>query len=638
MLREISFFGLFGLVLGVVPGMIAASAYATWLTGGDLTGIDPFTILAFSPLETGSWGEPFQTSALIGAGVVLTFALAAVALGVKPKLTSHGSAKWADERELKRANMLTSAEATNGPLFAKLGGPSSRQPFVTSLAHPHSLIAAPTGSGKGVGIVIPTLLTYVGSTIVLDVKGENFEKTARQRRQMGDRIFKFAPYDEEGRTHRYNPLDEVLRAQPNRRYTAARRLAAALIIAKSKGAEGFLESAREIFAAGVILAIERDRPTIAEVYDLLAQDGHAFEMFETLAEEARSPEAKKIFTRMAGQDGRILSSYLSVLADGGLALWNDPAVRDATALSDFDLSDLRRDPASIYIVVSPNDLVPLSPLVRLLFQQAVAVLQRREPTKDEKFPVLFLLDEFVSLGRMDALGTGITTLRSYGGRIMIIAQSLASLRDLYGADGASNFLANCGVQLYMAPADGETPEYISRAIGEYTRKSRTKSWNMNELTGANIQERQEGARLIRPEELRNLSTDELVMLVQNQNPVRTRKIRYYEDRSLKPIFEGQKGDLPLPPALEAPKPRIPLCEADRTVQPSVARYAELLGSALADRTLPAENPLRSPGGNDEHSSTEQIELEKMDRHVSDLLGKLQATREKLNSQGPVKKD
>lgn len=539
-----------GLIVGSIPAVVAAGACALWLSGISVTHVELGTIFQFLPWKTGSL-EPFRSAMLAGSGCWLAFILAAIAVGYRPPLTSHGTARWAEERELRKAGLVASIAEVQGPIFAKFGAPRKKRPYLTSTEIPHSLIAAPTGSGKGVGIVIPTLLTYNGSVVCLDVKGENFEKTSRHRVFLGDQIFKFAPYDKHGRTHRYNPMDIVTHADDRRRFTEARRLASSLIIAKAKSAEGFLEGAREIFAASVVFAIEQGAPTIAAVHDLISQQGEAHKNFETMASEARAPESVSIFNRMASTDIRTLSAYLSVLSDGGLSLWADPAVRDATSHSDFTFTDLRRTPSTIYFVVGPNDLDPLSALIRLMFQQAVAITQREMPQQDEPFPVLFLLDEFASLGRMDALSQAITTLRGYGGRLMIIVQSLSNLQ-VYGQDGAQNFLANCRLQLFMAPADKDTPDYISRAIGDFTRKARSKSWQSTEFMSANVQEREEGARLIRPEELRKLGENTIVALIQNQDPVKTDKVLYYEDAALRLIFEAQSGALPEPPSLFDP--------------------------------------------------------------------------------------
>ena len=544
--------GALGLLPGAAMGMIAAGAFATWRVGGAVQNVGLTTILDFLPSAQAALIEPTQTALMVGAGVTLACGALAAALGWRPALDAHGTARWATAAELAKAGVAAPLSAVRGPIFGKLAKPKARGLYVSTDRTPHSLIAAPTGSGKGVGVVIPTLLTWPGSILCLDVKGENFRAASRRRRAMGDRVFKFSPYDAAGRTHRFNPLDFVSQASEARRFTEARRLASSLIVARSQSAEGFVEGAREIFAAACVHAIERDEPTIGAVYDLLSQHGEAHKNFAAMAEATAAPEARSVFNRMAATDSRVLSSYLSVLSDGGLSIWADGAVRDATAASDFSVHDMRRTPASVFIVVSPNDLAPLAPLVRLIFQQSIATLQRAEPGPDESFPVLFLLDEFASLGRMDVLSAAITTLRGFGGRVMIVVQSMANLRQHYGAEGATNFLANCGVQLFMAPADAETPEYVSKAIGQFTRRSRSKSWRTGELAGVTMQERVEGAALVRPEEFRRLGDDMAVALLQGRDPAKVWKVRYFEDRELKRIFDAQKGALPEPPSLALP--------------------------------------------------------------------------------------
>ncbi|WMS45230.1 type IV secretion system ATPase VirD4 (plasmid) [Acuticoccus sp. MNP-M23] len=547
--REISTLALFGLAVGLMLGVLAAGVYTTWRSGGDIANTGFGAFFEHAPWVVGGFKEPFKTGLMILGGVAAVLAVATAAIGYKPKRTSHGSAEWAKPQELRKAGLTSPVADVLGPIYGKMGGPKSGDEFFTSSDIPHSLIAAPTGSGKGVGVVIPTLLTYKGSVFCLDVKGENFALTARRRVAMGDRVFKFAPYDPHGRTHRFNPLEYIAEIHPRRRFTEARRLAASLVVAHGNG-QGFLEGAREVFAACALLAIERGKPRISAVYDALAEPGEAFELFQRLAREVKSEEAKKIFNRMGGMESRILSSYLSVLADGGLGLWADPAVRAATDASDFGIENLRRDPTSVFVIVSPNDLVPLAPLIRLMFQQTIAVLQRAEPGKDEPYPVLFLLDEFASLGRMEVLQQAVTTLRGYGGRIMIVVQTLASLRDqrLYGREGAAVFLANCRLQLFMSPADEDTPEYVSKAIGDFTRLAKSKSWRSNEWV-SNYSEREEGVRLIRAAELRQLGSEKIVALVQNMKPVIAERVSYYEDKQLLPLFEGQTGRMPEPHSL-----------------------------------------------------------------------------------------
>lgn len=553
-IKDALIFGFVGLMVGGVFGTVIASAFTVVNRGGKFNDVQGFEILDYAPWVIGSLQEPFQTGIMIIGVAAFVGMIGFIAISYRPHLTSHGSAKWASKDELIKAKLAVRLKDLSGPIYAKFGRPSSRGEFITSLDIPHSFICAPTGSGKGVGVVIPTLLTYGGSVICLDVKGENFKATSRARQALGDKIYRFSPLDEEYRSHRFNPLDGVSKLPPERRFTEAQRIAESFIVMSGDNVQGFLVSAKQIFAASVLVVVERETPTMAAIYDLLSEGGDFNEMFTKLASETNVEEAKSIYQRMAGIADRTLSAYMSVLFDGGLGIWRDGLVRAATQTSDFKIDDLRRDPASIYIIVAPNDLAVLAPVIRLLFQQSVAILQSSEPQANEPYPVLFLLDEFPQLGKMTALSGAMSTIRSYGGRMMIVAQSLSNLRSAYGPDGAQNFLANCRLQLFMAPADSDTPDYVSKAIGDFTRKSRSKSWTMGQIGKSNIQERDEGARLLRPEELRGLSNDDCVLLIQDSDPVLAQKVRYFEDRVLHPIFEGQMGAYPLPDKLAFSRP------------------------------------------------------------------------------------
>ena len=543
-------FGFIGLMVGSVVGTIIASAYAVVKQGGKFNDVEGFEIFDYAPWLVGSLQEPFQKGLMIVGATAFICMMGFIAIAYRPNLTSYGSAKWATKEELKKTKLAVRLKDLSGPIFAKIGSPKSKGEFITSHDIPHSFICAPTGSGKGVGIVIPTLLTYGGSVICLDIKGENYRITARARQSLGDKVFRFSPLDEDNRSHRFNPLDGVSKLPPERRFTEAQRIAESFIVMSGDNVQGFLVSAKQIFAATLLVAVERNTPTMAAIYDLLSSGGEFNDMFKKLASETNIAEAKSIYQRMSGIADRTLSAYMSVLFDGGLGIWRDGLVRAATEVSDFQIDDLRRNPASIYIVVAPNDLAVLAPVIRLLFQQTVAILQSSEPQTDEPYPVLFLLDEFPQLGKMTALSGAISTIRSYGGRLMIVAQSLSQLRGAYGSDGAQNFLANCRLQLFMAPADSDTPDYVSKAIGNFTRKTRSKSWTIGQLGKSNIQEREEAARLLRPEELRGLSADNCVLLIQNSNPVLAQKVCYFEDKLLQPMIDGENEPFPESPLLK----------------------------------------------------------------------------------------
>lgn len=503
-----------------------------------------------SPFVKGYITDQFLVGLVVMCGISLLITVIATAITFKKKLEAHGTAAWASDSRMVKVGYFKKYKDITGPIFGKTSKPEATGKYLTNGPQPHTLVSAPTRAGKGVGVVIPTMLTHNGSSIVLDVKGELFESTSRARLAKGDEVFKFSPIDPESRTHRYNPLDDIVNTPPHRRFVEARRLATNLVVAKNQGAEGFIDGARDLFVAGILIAIERGTPTIGAVYDLFSLPGEKYQIFAQFAEETKVPEARRIFDNMAGNDNKILTSYTSVLGDGGLNLWADQLVKNATEKSDFNINNLRRHPTCVFIVVSPNDLEVLAPLVRLLFQQIVSLLQRTLPADDEVFEVLFLLDEFKHLGKMSAIETAITTIAGYGGRFMFIIQTISALTENYGQSGKENFLGNTGLQVFMATADAETPEYISKAIGDYTRKSRSKSWNNFEIFRSNVQEREEGSRLIRPEQIRLLDEEKQIILIKGEPPILMPKVRFYKDKILKKLFENQTGDLPHPPPLK----------------------------------------------------------------------------------------
>lgn len=539
------------IMCSLAVGFCGASVYSTFRFGFNGRGLMTFDILAFwyeTPFYLGYATLFFYRGLAVVALTSGTILLVQQMVFVRDR-QHHGTARWARVDEMRRAGYLQRYSRISGPVFGKTSGPFWSDYYLTNSEQPHSLIVAPTRAGKGVGIVIPTLLTFEGSVVALDVKGELFDLTSRARKARGDSVFKLAPLDPEQRTNCYNPLLDIIALPSERQFTEARRLAANLIATRGQSAEGFINGARDLFVAGILACIERGTPTIGAVYDLFAQPGEKYSLFARLAQETQNKEAQRIFDEMASNDTKILTSYTSVLGDGGLNLWADPLIKAATSRSDFSIYDLRRRRTCIYLCVSPNDLEVVAPLMRLLFQQVVSILQRSLPGKDEKHEVLFLLDEFKHLGKLEAIETAITTIAGYKGRFMFIIQSLSALTGTYDEAGKQNFLSNTGVQVFMATADDETPAYISKAIGEYTFQARSTSCSQGLMFDRNIQKSDQGAPLLRPEQVRLLPDEYQIVLIKGQPPLQLRKVRYYSDRALKRLFDSQTGRLPEPEPL-----------------------------------------------------------------------------------------
>ncbi|MBY5775229.1 type IV secretion system ATPase VirD4 [Rhizobium leguminosarum] len=623
---------LFAALFSLAAGLLLASVYVSFERHGfSAETLRTFDVLALwyeSPLYMGQQSQLFYHGlGVVGITTVILTLL--IAIIVFRHAQHHGSARWARVQELARLGYVRRYSTITGPVFGKTTSPRWIGRYLTNGEQPHSLVVAPTRAGKGVGIVIPTLLTFNGSVLALDVKGELFELTSRARKARGDKVFKYAPLDRNQRTHSYNPVLDIVNLPPERRFSETRRLAHNLIEPKGKGAEGFTEGARDLFVAGILACIERGTPTIGAVYELFNQPGEKYKLFARLAEETQDKEAQRIFDNMAGNDTKILTSYTSVLGDGGLNLWADPLIKAATATSDFSIYDLRRDPTSVFLCVSPNDLEVIAPLVRLFFQQIVSVLQREMPGKDEIFEVMFLLDEFKHLGRLEAIETAVTTIAGYKGRFMFIIQSLSALTGAYDEAGKENFLSNTGIQVFMATADDETPNYISKAIGDYTFRARSTSYSQHNPLDVNVQLSDQGAPLLRAEQVRLIDDDMEIVLIKGQPPLRLKKVKYYADRWLKRIFEAQAGPLPEPDVIDLsavfePMPAVATPEAvagDEEVQvPQPATPEDdFLAGKMAEQTASENQP--DPANDEDNSQStlsddyEEAPLE--ERHLTE---------------------
>ena len=211
-------------VMGAFIGMLVMNFWLGFRLGTPLQEITPFYWFEASSGLRRLYASTFFESLKAGAIGGITASAACLILAIRPEEEKpHGDARWATRREIAQAGLIDKS----GVILGKLGSPRSRAPFLRSVTDTYSntLLVAPPGAGKGVGVVIPTLLTWPGSAIVLDVKGENLAATAGQRQRLGDDIFIFSPYDPDGKTHRFNPLEPIRAIKdPDKRFTELRRL------------------------------------------------------------------------------------------------------------------------------------------------------------------------------------------------------------------------------------------------------------------------------------------------------------------------------------------------------------------------------------------------------------------------------
>ena len=540
-----------GTLIGLLAGLLVASIYVTLSLGQQLSTLDPFLIVTGFPGLGALAAQPWQTGWLIVlAGGALAL-LGSAALNFATRLTTYGEARFQSPGEMKRTGFRE--PLGQGYVFARLGKASSkRAPYLAASFQKfaHALVVAPTGSGKTVSYVIPNILLAPGSTVVLDVKGEVFEKTARYRKARGDEVFYFAPYDFERLSHRYNPL-ERLAALQNReeRFTRLSELSTYFLQMSGSGSgKDFLTEARQLFVAGALLAFQRGKPTMGEIYRIVLGGGNKNETYAAHAEEAKDPQAQTVFERFSGYADKTLTAYVSILGEAGLGLWNNPAIERVTSGSDFSFLSLREKPKSIYFVIPSDSVESAAPLVRLFFGELIATLRRSEPHPErEPWPVTIMFDEFDQIGRMPVIIASLKQLRSHNARVSIITQSVPGLHSTgYTEDERLSLEANSGIKCYLAANEKKTAEEISSALGKTTRISVSDSVGGGFIRHRSVSRRAEERPLMAPDEIRRLSEDKIIIIPERQFPIMAHRIKWYEDPIFAPMVKGQSGDLPYP--------------------------------------------------------------------------------------------
>lgn len=575
----------FGILLlslvAIAIGYVVASAVLTFKDLGFQAEIDFFYIAENYFYIRDVRPDDFQLINLIMTGFGIAGLLMTIAVSGSA-LTKFGLTHWQKTGEISK-NLFFGKPGT-GFILGKTTKPKRKGKYLVAKRFPHALIVAPTGRGKTTGFVIPNLLTWEGSAVVLDVKGECFEATARHRHGNGDKVFRFAPTDfEDRRTHRYNPLLRISELKDTAQQQMELQLLASLFLQnENERVQGLLKGGIDLFVAAGLLAFQRKKPTLGEIYRIAASGGNKQKEYMERGVEVENEAAKLIFTRLASTNNETLTSYVSLLMTSGLDQWQNPAIDAATQVSDFDFRRIRKKPFSVYLVVQPLMVKPLAPLIRLFFSDLLASLQDKEPGPDEPWPVMIMLDEFNRLGKMPIVVESIETLRSYKGHLAIVTQTIPALDEIYGENTRRALQGNAGVKLYLTPSDEKTVEELSKAVGKTTKKvvTRSRAIGKNPFEGRSQSVRTEEVSLLPEDEARRLPLEEIVMVIDAQMPIRARRIEYFNDPFFKQIHSKQSGELPFP---------------ERKVPTSVAMIAEPKNPLKdQDHAAPAETPASRP--------------------------------------------
>jgi type IV secretion system protein VirD4 len=406
----------------------------------------------------------------------------------------------------------------------------------------HILTCAPTGSGKGIGAVIPTLLEYPGSAIVLDIKGENYAVTHRARREMGHAVYLVDPFGVTGQaTAGFNWLDRLDPSSPDVVGESA-TLAEMLVVPDPHAEQHWDEAARNLLQGVMIHVVsshQEGERHIATVRRLLT--GSEDDLMRTLAEMALSDAGFGLVARAANtfiaKSDKERSGVLSA-AVKHTAFLDDPRIAAALARSDFNLADLKHRPMTVYVVLPPARLAAYSRFMRGFVGQALAGITASEFKAPA--PVLFLLDEFAQLGHMKAIEDAVSLVRGYGAFFWIFVQDLSQLKGVYPR--WQTFLANAAKQ-FFGTADYDTARYISDSLGQrtvqFTTASSSSSTNYSlhggGSTGHSVGEQHTGRSLLMPDEVMALGPRRPIVLLSGEPPYVLDRINYLAD----PEYSGR---------------------------------------------------------------------------------------------------
>jgi type IV secretion system protein VirD4 len=539
---------------GIGPLYAPWSWIAWWIRWHDAAALTPLWTLC-------------AKEALLPLAVIAGVAGSAIAIARRGWLGNpsdlHGSARWATTRDLKAARLIEARRDVLRKLAARmrlirpvaeragvyLG--TWRRVFIRDCGPAHVLVFAPTRSGKGVGIVVPTLLTWPHSVLVHDLKGENWALTAGARKRMGHACLRFAPASADVEGARYNPLSEVRLRTPNE-VRDVRNVVQMIIDPDGKGLPDHWSREGSAFLTGMILDqlyAGRDR-TLSGLEARLCDPDHPID--ETIQQIMRAEhdpagtmswrDSRGIPTRTHPIIARAMRSMLDkspnersgVISEvkGFLELYRDPVIAANTVISDFRIIDLMNHerPVSLYIEVPLAHKDSLRPLIRLMLSQILHRLTEHlefrngRAVSGYRHRLLMMIDEFPSLGRLDMFADSLSLIAGYGIKACLITQDLSQIHAAYGHDEA--ITSNCHTRVAFTPNRIETARLLSQMTGETTVRHAHRTVSS---TGASISEPEIARPLLTADEAMRLASNEALIFASGRPAIRAGKLRYYAE-------------------------------------------------------------------------------------------------------------
>lgn len=472
-------------------------------------------------------------------GLYTLWAIASWIMSQAPPTTpevSHGSAAWQTVetaqrwgRIIPKGQVLSNSWGFVLGRFAKT--PGSHDPRLRYMGH--VLTCAPTGAGKGIGAVIPNLLEYPGSALVLDIKGENYAVTHRARGRLKNEVFLIDPFSVTGQSgHAFNWLDLLNPDDPNMVSDSA--MLADMLVMSDRHDGSYWDDAARDFLQGLLIhvaAFDDDERHMGTVRQLLT--GGQERLGLVLREMSETEAGYGLVARSANnfliKADRERSGVLST-AIRHTAFLDDPRIVDSMRRSDFDLRDIKHKRMTVFVALPPAKLSAYSRFLRGLVGLTLAAVTH-DPVKPE-YNVVFILDEFGQLGRMSAVEDAISLVRGYGVAFWIFVQDLSQLKGVYPK--WQTFLANTAKQ-FFGTADLDTARYISSMLGNYTGVFHTKSQGAQH-TSSN--EHRHSCPLLSPDEVLRQGTSWPIILIGGEPPYRLERLNYLRDQEYQGLADA----------------------------------------------------------------------------------------------------
>lgn len=574
---------------------LGASIFIDWL---GLTKTEPSIGLLFKYWQLNKMPETMFTPLVISTilavilGLLpLIVVLLALALG-KPKRELHGSARFANDMEIRQAGLLQKNKQKQ-PEKAKekythpdiLIGQYKGQ-YLRWFGNEFFELDAPTRSGKGVGIVIPNCLHYRDSMVIYDPKYENFLITAGFRKAHGQEVYLFNPagvmptsQDNPDpalqkmsplMSHCWNPYTYIRR---DSRFTYKDLMNMANILLPSSNNDSgsstfFTESARKLFVGLSLFLIETEherdlsdysqRTTLANLFRFTSPtDGQPLNEWLKGEIESRpylSSQCKTLLLGFVNGSPKTGADILSSLT-APLGMFLDPIVEKATSSDDFRLDEVRKKRMTIYIGIVPTEMATFRNLMNLFFSQLIDVnVQQGLPENNPalKYQCLLLMDEFPALGKMSVIVNAVAFIAGYNLRLLIINQSPSQLEDIYGKEAARTLTTNFACRVLYTPRDQTDAEEYSKIIGYETFKSKSSSRSTGKGTSRSQSISDQKRAVMNPDEVKAMPASDCIVTINRLRPIYAQKIIYWDDPVFKPRLDKQKYPIPQIPELDVP--------------------------------------------------------------------------------------